>query len=696
MASPHALFETLTIVLGTAAVTTILFQRLKQPVVLGYLVAGLIVGPHVPIPLHADEGMTRALSELGVILLMFALGLEFSLGKLLRVGPRAGFIAVVQSSLMVWLGFAVGRIFGWTVLESLYAGGIIAISSTTIIVKAFEELNVRGRFKETVFGVLIVEDLIAILLMTVFTTLSSGEELSAKSIALTAGRLAAFLAALLTVGLVTVPRLIRLTLRLGRPETTVVVAMGICFFCARLAEGFGYSVALGAFMAGALIAESGEEKHVERLIVPVRDVFGAVFFVSVGMLIDPRLIARNWLPVLVFTAAVVIGKLVFVSIASFLTGTGIRRAVQTGMSLAQIGEFSFIIAGLGLSLGATRDFLYPVAVAVSALTTLLTPWLIRAADPVASWADDELPRVLKTFVTLYGSWIERLGSRSTDPTIGAQLRRRLLVLLLDTAVGAGIVIGASVAKDHLASRLVARTGLSPGLAAAAVVAATAVLVLPLAIGAVRSAHRLGYLLAVQSMPRTGPEKVDLAAAPRRALIVMLQLAIVSLLGAPLLAVTQPFIPPFYGALALAAFLAVLGVRFWRSAAELHGHVRAATQIIAEALAEQARKGGAGEPLPSLEDVSSHLPGLGTPTVLRLHEGSHAAGRSLEQLQVRGRTGATVLLLKRGDARPVVPSATELLADGDVLALAGSDEAIAAAATLLEKGEEPLVRGAEYG
>lgn len=690
MATAHELLETLTIVLGTAAVTTVLFQRLKQPVVLGYLVAGLLVGPHVPIPLHADEAMVRTLSELGIILLMSALGLEFSLAKLFRVGPRAAFIAVVQSSLMVSLGFALGRLFGWTPLESMYCGGIIAISSTTIIVKAFEESNIRGKVRETVFGILIVEDLIAILLLTIFTTLSSGEALTAKGIALTAGRLLAFLVALMTAGLLTVPRLIRFTVRLDRPETTVVASVGVCFFCAELAARFGYSVALGAFVAGALIAESGEEKRVEHLIVPVRDVFAAIFFVSVGMLIDPRLIAESWGPVLVLSIAVIAGKILFVAAAAFLTGSGIRASVQTGMSLAQIGEFSFIIAGLGMAMGATRNFLYPVAVAVSAITTLLTPWLIRASDPVAEWVDARLPGPLQTLVTLHGSWIERIAARPPDPTTGARVRRLVVILLADAAVGAAVVLGAAIASDSLIAAVVRRTGLSPRVALAVLVAATAILVLPLAIGAVRSAGRLGFLLATQSLPGAAPGKLDLAEAPRRALVVVLQLAIVTAVGAPLLAITQPFLPPVQGALLLAVLVALLGIRFWRSAADLQGHVRAATSVIAEAIAAQAHKGAAPAPDPTLDELQAHLPGLGTPTLVRLQPGSHAVGKTLTQLRLRGLTGATVLVVKRGDEGPAVPSPAEPFAAGDLLALAGSADAIEAARALLERGPAALV------
>jgi len=328
MQDAHAFLKALTIVLGVAAVTTVVFQRLRQPVVLGYIMAGLIVGPHVPIPLVADSAVVQTLSELGVILLMFSLGLEFSIRKLAQVGPTAGLTAVLQSSIMVWLGFMVGQLFGWTTLESLFAGAIIAISSTTIIAKAFDEQAVTGRLREIVVGILIVEDLIAILLMAILTAIASGSGLSAGPLAATIGRLAAFLVGLVAAGMLLVPRVVRAINRLKRRETTLVASIGLCFAVALLAQAFGYSVALGAFIAGSLVAESGEEQQVVRLVEPVRDVFAAIFFVSVGMQIDPALVARHWLAVAVLTTVVVLGKVFGVSLGAFLTGAGMRTSAQ--------------------------------------------------------------------------------------------------------------------------------------------------------------------------------------------------------------------------------------------------------------------------------------------------------------------------------------------------------------------------------
>ncbi|HEY7600549.1 MAG TPA: cation:proton antiporter, partial [Candidatus Limnocylindrales bacterium] len=276
MHDAHEFLKTLTLVLGVAAVTSVLFQRLRQPVVLGYLIAGLLVGPHVAFPLFADPATIQTLSELGVILLMFALGLEFRLAKLVALAPTAGLTALIQCSFMIWLGFVLGRSFGWTPLESIFTGALLAISSTTIIAKAFDEQRVTGKLREFVVGVLIVEDLIAVLLMAALTAASTGSTLSAGELGLTLARLLGFLVTLVVAGLLIVPRAVQSTLRLGRAETTLVACIGLCFGIALLAQSFGYSVALGAFIAGSLVAESGGEKQIAPLVEPVKDVFAAI------------------------------------------------------------------------------------------------------------------------------------------------------------------------------------------------------------------------------------------------------------------------------------------------------------------------------------------------------------------------------------------------------------------------------------
>lgn len=668
MITPHDFLSALAIVLSVAAATTIISQKLKLPVVLGYLVAGLIIGPHLPIPLVADQAMVTALSELGVILVMFSLGLEFSLQQLKKVGPTAGITAIIEAGVMLITGFLVGRALGWSTTESIFTGAIVAISSTTIIVKTFDEQGITGRLRELVVGVLIVEDLIAIVLLATLTAISSGSGLSALELVTTLGKLAAFLAILVGVGLLVVPRAVRAVTKLTRPETTLVASVGFCFSIALLAQHFGYSVALGAFIAGSLVAESGEGKAIERLVQPLRDLFAAIFFVSVGMQIDPAEVAAHWGAALLLTVVVIVGKVVNVTVGAFLTGNPVRTSVQAGMSLAQIGEFSFIIAGLGMTLGATGAFLFPVAAAVSVVTTLTTGFLVKASGPVASFLDRKLPRRVQTFTTLYASWLEQL--RDAPKVSGP--RRLVRSLLIDAALLTLVIVVAAV------SRRAERTSNAPLWL---VLGATAAVSLPLCIGIARLSQRLAAALADAALPPRGTGLVDLAAAPRRALNVTLQVGIVLAVGVPMVAITQPLLPGVPVGAVLVGLLGLLAVAFWRSTNNLDGHVRAGVDVISEALMSHNRTA-----LPQshpLEEVLKLLPGLGLsePSVVELVSGSQAVGKTLAELNLRGVTGATVLAITRGP-EAIVATATEVLQAEDRLALAGSREAIDAAREVL--------------
>jgi CPA2 family monovalent cation:H+ antiporter-2 len=662
----------LTIVLGVAAVTTFLFHRLRQPVVLGYVLAGLIIGPHVPIPLIASPDIVRTLSELGVILLMFGLGLEFSLGKLFRAAPTAGVTGLIQCSVMVLVGYATGQLLGWTVMESLFTGALIAISSTTIIAKAFDEQRVQGRLRELVFAILIVEDLIAVLLMALLTGLSSTSGLSASDMGITVLELVGFLVGLIVVGLLVIPRAMRVIVRTGRSEMIVIAAVAVCFGVSLLAHELGYSVALGAFIAGMLVAESGEARVIEPLVHPVRDIFAAVFFVSVGMMLDPSVLVDHWVAVLVLTVVVIAGKISSVALGAFLVGSGTRTSVAAGFSLAQIGEFSFIIAGLGLTLGAVGDFLYPIAVAVSAITTLTTPLLIRIAGPASNLVDRKLPAPLQTFATFYESWIERLRSRKGPRSAARKLVGTLLVELVAVAA---IVIALALAFDDLVAFLGERIAIDAPSARIGIAIVGGSIVLPFCIGILGATRRLAAHLAETVVPDAGPS-LDLGRPPRRMLIAALRLLGLAAAGLPLVAITQPFLPRYSGIAVLVLALGVLAFAFWRTASDLHGHVRAASHVILEKLAAQASadSGSHADPL---------LPGLGAWERVVVPATSPAVGRSLAELQLRGTTGATVLAIGRRDGGVAVPDAHEPLRAGDVLAVTGTGEAIEAAIGVLD-------------
>lgn len=376
-----------------AAVVTMVFRYFKQPVVLGYILAGVIIGPHTPpYALIEDKHTIETLSELGVIFLMFALGLEFSLKKLTKVGATALLAASFEIILMVWAGYQLGRAFGWGTMDSVFLGAILSISSTTIIIKALEEIGkTKERFAQMIFGILIVEDILAILMIAMLSGFATTGSLAMGDVAVTVGKLSAFLGVLLVAGLILVPRLLNWVAKFKSNEMMVVTVIGLCFGVSLLAVKMGYSVALGAFLIGAIIAEARHIAHIETLMHPVRDLFSAVFFVSIGLLIDPQLIAQHWVPVLVITVVVVLGKVLTCGFGTFVAGNDLKSSMRVGMGLAQIGEFSFIIAALGLTLKVTSDFLYPIAVAVSALTTLLTPYLIRSSDATVRGMEKSCP-----------------------------------------------------------------------------------------------------------------------------------------------------------------------------------------------------------------------------------------------------------------------------------------------------------------
>jgi CPA2 family monovalent cation:H+ antiporter-2 len=687
MDNAHTFLENLALVLCTAALTSFLFQRLKLPVVFGYLVAGMIVGPYLPIPLHADERVLEALSELGVILLMFSLGLEFQLKKVGQIAATSGLAALLETSTMLALGYFMGQLLGFTKIESVFTGAIVAISSTTIIARAFEENNVRGKLREVVFGILIVEDLIAIILIALLTAIATGAGMSAWSLTITVVRLVTFLLGLVIIGMLLVPRFVRGIVKLEREETTLVGAIGLCFAAAFLAYAFGYSVALGAFIMGSLVAESGESGRIERLVHPVRDMFVAIFFVSVGSLIDPRLVLENWAAVLALSALVIAGKTIAVSAGAFITGAGLRHSIQTGMSLAQIGEFSFIIAGVGLTAGVTRGFMYPVAVAVSAITTLFTPWLIKAAEPAAMWIDRKMPRPMQTSVALYASWVDRM--RNAPPTQGRSRTKSLIrLILIDAALLTLVLIGAGAERGRFTTLFSKWTGATPTTSMVLVIIGATAIAAPLMLGMVRSARMLGFVLAMRALPNAGRRKVDFAAAPRRALVTMLQMGTLLLVGVPIVAVSQPFIPGFPGFTLLAILTILLGFAFWKSALNLQEHARAGAEVIVAALSPQVSSDDEEENLfKTMEHVAVMLPGLGEPVPVKITYDSPAVNRALSELNVRGKTGATILAItRRGESgnRVVVPSGKEVLREGDVLALAGTQEAVDAAVQILTR------------
>lgn len=388
-----SLITDLALILIVAGITTLIFKRLRQPLILGYILAGFLAGPHMPyMPSVHDEVSIHTWSEMGVIFIMFTLGLEFSFKKIVKMGVGPIIAAVSVIFFMISVGNLVGRAFGWSSMDSLFLGGMLAMSSTTVIYKALDELGLRQqKFAGVVLSVLILEDILGILLMVVLSAMAASHHLEGAELMGSLMKLGFFLILWFVVGLYVVPLFLRRNSKWIGRETLLVVSVGLCFLMVVLAEKAGYSSALGAFMMGSILAETTEAESVEKLVGPVRDLFGAVFFVSVGMLVDPAVLAQYWLPILVIVAAILLGQTVLGSFSFLISGQPLRVAMQCGFSLTQIGEFSFILASLGLSLKVTSGFLYPVVVAVSIITTFLTPYMMKAAAPACNALERMLP-----------------------------------------------------------------------------------------------------------------------------------------------------------------------------------------------------------------------------------------------------------------------------------------------------------------
>lgn len=399
--------QDLAVIMLIASIVSLLFHWLNQPVVLGYILAGVIIGPHTPpFELIQDDHTIKIVAELGVVFLMFSLGLEFNLKKLSSVGVTAFVSAMAEIVLMTWIGYEIGLYFEWNTMDSLFLGAMLAISSTTIIVKALDELGMKKeRFAQLIFGILIVEDILAIGMIALLSGIATNGSVDAGDVFTTVGKLSLFMIVALVLGLLMVPRLLAYVAKFESNEMFLITVLGLCFGFCLLVLQLEYSIALGAFMVGAIMAEARQLHLIERLIAPIRDMFSALFFVGVGLLFNPSVLVDYALPITLITMAVVLGKMVSCGLGSFLTGNDGRTSLRVGMGLSQIGEFSFIIASLGLALQVTSEFLYPIVVAVSAVTTLLTPYLIKLADPLSQRAASVMPSGIASAANRYTAWL---------------------------------------------------------------------------------------------------------------------------------------------------------------------------------------------------------------------------------------------------------------------------------------------------
>lgn len=656
---PHLpnLIVDLGLILSVAALTTLVFKRIKQPLVLGYILAGLLVGPHVGfLPTVADEHSITTWSEIGVIFLLFSLGLEFSFKKLVSVGGTASITAIVEVIGMLAIGFFVGQALDWSIMDSIFLGGVLSISSTTIIIRAFEELGVKTQgYATLVFGVLVVEDLVAILLLVLLSTLAVSQQFSGSELLFEMGKLAFFLVLWFLGGILLIPSFLQRAKKLMNDETLLIVSVALCLVMVYLAVQAGFSAALGAFIMGSILAETVLAERIEHTVKPVKDLFAAIFFVSVGMLIDPQMLVTHWAPVLVITVATIVGKFLSSGGGALLAGQSLKRSVQAGMSLAQIGEFSFIIATLGLTLKVTSDFLYPVAVAVSAITTFTTPYLIKASPGFAAWLAKALPK-------RWMAGLERYSAQTDQVKVTSDWKILLRAYILNAVVFGVLSLAVIILGYRFLPRLFGEGNnwfdayMPAGLL-------TMLLVTPFI-----------WAMSFRRIKREAYQHLWLNRKQLRGPLVMVELGRMTMAVLMLTLLVNQFFSTRWALMVAIVIFSLAVLVFRRKLQHFYGRVE-------QRFFNNLNQREASKRRPELAPWDMHL------AEIRLRPDSVAVGRSLLELGLRERFGVNVAMIERGDRTIPVPSREERLLPGDDLVLIGTDEQLSAANKALDM---PLV------
>lgn len=453
MAEELNLVRDLAVILISAGVFTVISKVLKQPLVLGYIVAGFLVGPHISFfPGISSTESVQQWSDIGIIFLLFALGLEFSFKKLLKVGSSALIIAGMQCLGMIALGIMLGQALGWSAMESVFLGGMLSMSSTAIVIKAYDDLGLKKEpYASTVFGTLVVQDLIAILLMVLLSTMAVSHRFSGTEMLMGIAKLFFFLILWFLVGIYVIPTLLQKAHKYMNDEILLLVSIGLCFGMVQLASAAGFSSALGAFVMGSILSETIEGEKISSLVGSIKNLFAAIFFVSVGMMVNPSVIVEHWGTILAITIAVLVGISSFATTGAVLSGKGLENSVRCGFSLSQLGEFSFILAGLGVSLGVMREFVYPVIITVSVITTFTTPYMIKGSGPFAAWLHKKLPQAL----------VERIDEGRDDSQNSAAennewktlLKAQGIRVMMYTVILIAILLGSRLYLERLMVRL---------------------------------------------------------------------------------------------------------------------------------------------------------------------------------------------------------------------------------------------------
>ena len=639
----YPLIGDLGLILMTAGIAVLLFKKIRQPLVLGYLIAGFLAGPYFSLfPSVKEKHNIEVWAEIGVIILLFSLGLEFSFKKLMRVGGTASVTAGVQILSMIGLGYFTGQLMGWSQMDSIFLGAILSMSSTTIILRAFDELGVKTqKFAGIVFGTLIVEDIVAILLMVLLSTIAVSQQFSGGELLFSALKLIFFLILWFVLGIFFIPTLLKKAGKLLNEETTLIISLAMCLMMVMLATEAGFSPALGAFIMGSIIAETTKAEWIEHLIKPVKDLFGAVFFVSVGMLLDPSTLVEYWLPVLIITLVTIFGKSISTAAGALISGQPLKQSVQAGMSLAQIGEFSFIIATLGMNLGVTSKFLYPIIVAISAVTTFTTPFFIKRSYSVYKGLEKLIPEKWLNKLDRYSYSTETIKSTSDWKVF---LKANIIQIIIHSVIILAVII--------LSTQIILPASSDSQWNQMLVTCVVFIIIAPFL-----------WALALRRVAEGAMQNIKRDRKYRGPVTLVLFIRVcLALFYIGLL--LNSFFSPLIAVGALVVLIAA-GLLFPKKLQNVYYYLE--SHFIKNLNSREISQ--------RIKSRSELSPWDGHMTMFEVPQESNLAGKPLHMLELREKIGVNIAIIKRGEKIINVPSRHELIFPKDVLYVIGTDEQI---------------------
>lgn len=640
------LIHDLGLVLIIAAITSLLFKRLRQPVVLGYILAGFLLSPNFPLfPTITELENIRIWADIGVIFLLFTLGLEFSFKKLIKVGGTSSVTALVEVSAMLGIGFILGRLMGWPLMDCIFLGGILSISSTTIILRSFDEMGLKSKkFAELVFGVLIIEDLVAVVLMVLLSTIAVSRQFAGQEMLLSVLSLSFFLLLWFVAGIFFIPSFLSRVQKHLSDETMLILSIALCLMMVMLSAAAGFSPALGAFIMGSILAETTQAERIDNIIKPVKNLFGAVFFVSVGMLIDPKMVGQYALPILIISIVFIIAKTIHVAAGALIAGQPLKQAIYAGMSMGQIGEFSFIIATLGLTLHVTSEFLYPIAVAVSAITTFSTPYMIKMASPFYKLVERTLPAGWKKALNRYSSGTQSISAAS-------DWRKVLQSMAVNVVIFSFIILGIIFAfYNYVTSWVYAH--IADGVWGDVITAATCLIL-------------MSPFLWALVLRKTEPEAFAKLWSNARFRGPLLFLRLIRAgLSIVYISIFMLSFFPIYAAIPGIILIVSLAFSFSK---KIHAfYIRLENRFLYNLHHKEIQEAKAS--LRELAPWDAHVARFTFPA------GSLCTALTLEEMQIREKLGVNIAMIKRGEHHTIpAPSRYERLYPGDKLFVIGTDE-----------------------